>query len=147
MPGCNNHSLVLDTHEAVLLSGLIPVLNPVSWADTERVLSVRLALVVISSSLLQADEPLIVTIPAVKRLVMGRETVVTGSGSGVLDLVQQVFLLFRKGWNLITENLVQLHFGLSNLKIGERCVSYTHRTQHTAHSTQPIIQHSFCLLF
>ena len=106
-------SLFLDPHEAVFISGLIPVLNPISRADTERVLSVSLALVVVISSLLQADKPLIVTIPAVKSLVLGGETVVTGSGSNVLDLVQQVFLLLRKGWNLITENLVQLHFGLS----------------------------------
>jgi hypothetical protein len=68
-----------------------------------------LALLIVSASLLEADEPLIVTIPAVKSLVMGRESLITRSGTSILDLVQQVFLLFRESRDLITENLVQLH--------------------------------------
>ena len=107
------HILVLDTWEARFLSGFVPILDPLSGANRERVLSVHLALFVVSAGLLEADEPLVVTIPAVEGLVLGGETLVTGSGSSVLDLVQQVFLLLRKVWDLISENLAQLHFYLN----------------------------------
>ena len=64
-----------------------------------------MALIFILTGFLQAKEPFIVTIPAMKRLVGGRESIVTWSGSDVLHLVQQVFLLFGKVWDLIAKNL------------------------------------------
>jgi hypothetical protein len=64
-----------------------------------------LALVVTVSSLLHAEEPFVVTIPAVKSLVLGRETLITRGGANVLDLVQQVFLLLGQLRDLVAENL------------------------------------------
>ena len=98
--------LGLNTHETSFVSGLVPVFEPVAGADTDRPLSVDLALVVAVSSLLHAEEPLVVTIPAVQGLVLGGETLVTWGGTHVLDLVQQILLLFGQLGDLVAENLL-----------------------------------------
>ncbi len=60
-----------NTHKGSLLSGLVPVLNPGTGTDACRVLSVDLALFVrVLSALLHADNPLIVSVPAVEGLVL-----------------------------------------------------------------------------
>lgn len=110
MPGGSTlRILVLDTIESAFLSGFVPVVGPVTRADAESVLPVSLALIIVTTSLLKTDDPFIVTIPAVKSLVCRRESLITRSGASILDLVQQVLLLFRESRDLVTENLVQLH--------------------------------------
>jgi hypothetical protein len=101
--------LVLDSIECLILSGFVPGNSPIARANTDSVLPEDLALIIVSASLLEADDPLIVTIPAVKSLVMGRESFITRSGTSILDLVQQVLLLFREFRDFITENLVNTH--------------------------------------
>ena len=101
----NPVSLGLDTHETSFVSGLVPVLEPVVGADTDGPLSVDLALVVAVSSLLHAEEPLVVTIPAVQGLVLGRETLITGGGAYILHLMQQILLLLGQFRDLVAENL------------------------------------------
>merc|ERR1711935_345030 len=78
--------LVFDTHKSSFLSGLIPVLDPGKGADAGRVLPVYLALISgVFSVLLQADQPFVVTVPAVERLVLGGESFVTGGRANILD--------------------------------------------------------------
>lgn len=98
-------SLRLDSHETSFFSGLIPTVQPVTGTDTDRPLSVNLTLVVTVSSLLHAEEPLVVTIPAMKCLVLGRKTLVTRSSTDVLYLVQEILLLLAELWDLVAENL------------------------------------------
>ena len=106
-----------NTHEGSLLSGLVPVLNPGIWADACRVLSVDLALFVgVISTLLHADKPLIVSVPAVEGLVLGGESGITRSGANVLDLVQEVLLLFVQFGDFGEENLrSQAFFDFGNV--------------------------------
>jgi hypothetical protein len=101
----------LDSLELALVSGLIPGVAPVGGADTRSILPVGLALLIVIASLLQANEPFIVTIPTVESLVMRGESFVTRSGAGVLDLVQEVFLFLGERRNLVTEDLVELWSG------------------------------------
>jgi hypothetical protein len=68
-------------------------------------LPINLTLVVIVSGLLHAKEPLVVTIPAVKGLVLRREALVTWSGTHVLNLVQEILLLLAELGDLVAENL------------------------------------------
>jgi hypothetical protein len=79
--------------------------SPIGGADTNGVLPESLALVFISSSLLHTKDPFIVTIPAVKRLVRGRESLITRSCTSVLDLVQKVLLLFIESRDLVAKDL------------------------------------------
>ncbi len=94
-----------NTHEGSLLSGLVPVFYPGKWANTGRILSVNLALIGIVSTLLHADNPFVVTVPAVKGLVLGWESGITGCGANVLDLVQEILLLFVKLGDFVAKNL------------------------------------------
>lgn len=114
-----------NTHKGSLLSGLVPVLNPGIWADACRVLSVDLALFVgVVSTLLHADEPLIVSVPAVEGLVLGGESGITGSGANILDLVQEVLLLFVQFGDFGEENLrSQAFVGFGNVSSIEVQVS------------------------
>jgi hypothetical protein len=96
----------VDSHKGSFLPGLVPVLDPGKGADAGRVLPVDLALFLgVVTALLQADEPFVVAVPAVEGLVLGRETLVTGGGSNVLDLVQEVLLLLVQLGDLVAENL------------------------------------------
>jgi len=74
--------------------------------DATGILSVNLALLIgIISALLQADQPFIVAIPAVKGLVLRRESCITRRSANILDLMQEIFLLLVKLGNLVAENL------------------------------------------
>ena len=83
-------------------------------------MSVDLTLVVTVSGLLHAEEPLVVTIPAVLGLVLGGKTLVTRGGANVLDLVQQILLLFGQLGDLVAENLEWRPSG-KNERNGEWC--------------------------
>jgi hypothetical protein len=94
-PLCSSSRVELDFLEAALITRLVPLDSPIGGADTDGVLSEYLALVFISSSLLHTKDPFVVTIPAVKRLVRGREPLITRSNANVvLDMVHKVLLLF-----------------------------------------------------
>ena len=97
--------LILNSSKGIFLSGLVPVFYPSVGADAERVLSESLAFLFVSSGLLQAKKPLIVAVPAVKSLVLGRKSLITRSGANVLNLVQQIFFLLAQGRDLVAENL------------------------------------------
>ena len=74
--------------------------------DATGILSVNLALLIgVTSSLLQANQPFIVTIPAVKGLVLRRESYITRRRANILDLVQEIFLLLVEFRNFVAENL------------------------------------------
>lgn len=62
-------SLDLEASERALLSRFVPICCPVVGADAQGVLTVNLALVFILAGLLQAEEPFIVSVPAVESLV------------------------------------------------------------------------------
>jgi hypothetical protein len=98
-------SVDLESGKGTLFPALVPNISPIGWTDTHSILPKDCAFLGISSSLLDAKEPFIIAIPAVKRLVRGREPMITWSCSNVLDLVQQIFLLFGKSRNLGAENL------------------------------------------
>jgi len=83
--------------------------GPIIGADAAGVLSVNLALIIsVLSALLQANQPFIVTIPAVEGLVLSRESRITRRSANILDLVQEIFLLLVEFRNFVAENLVNL---------------------------------------
>ena len=95
-----------DTHKGPFLSGLVPVLDPGTGADAGRVLPVNLALFIgVLSALLLANDPLVVTVPAVEGLVLGGKSRVPGRGANVFDLVQEVLLLLVEIGDFVAENL------------------------------------------
>jgi hypothetical protein len=98
-------NLNLESSERSILSGFIPVCSPIAGADTNRILTVDLALILVLVGLLQTKQPFIVTVPAVKCLIARGESVVTRSSSNILHLVQKILLLVRKFRDLFTENL------------------------------------------
>ena len=116
-------SLVLDTpdtHEGSFLSGLVPVIDPGEGADAGRILPVNLALFLsVVSALLQADEPFVVAVPAVKGLVLGQKSWIAGRGANVLDLVQKVLLLLVELGDFVAENL-RGHINYNNDNKGMR---------------------------
>ena len=59
------HFLDLQSSKSSILSGFVPIGRPVVGANADSILAVNLALFFILSSFLQAEQPLIVTIPAV----------------------------------------------------------------------------------
>ena len=63
---------------------LVPLLGPGIGAETVGVLPHGLALGLVSG-LLDAQQPFVVTVPAVESLVLGRETLVTWGGTDLLD--------------------------------------------------------------
>jgi hypothetical protein len=95
----------LDSLEAALITSLVPLDGPIGGADTDGVLPESLALLFISSSLLHTKDPFVVTIPAVKRLVRGREPLITRSCANVLHLVQKILLLFIESRDLVAKDL------------------------------------------
>jgi hypothetical protein len=96
--------LEFDSLEAAVLTRLVPIGGPLGGADTGSVLPESLAFLFISS-LLHTKDPFVVTIPAVKSLVRGREPLVTRSCANVFDLVQKVLLLFVESRDFFTEDL------------------------------------------
>ena len=95
-----------DTHKGTFLSGLVPVLDPGKGTDAGRILPVHLAFFLgVVSALLQADKPFVVTVPAVKGLVLGQKSWIAGRGANVLDLVQKVLLLLVELGDFVAENL------------------------------------------
>ena len=62
-------TLDLESCERSLLPGFVPVGSPITRADAVGILAVDLALVLVLASFLQAQQPLVVTVPAVKSLV------------------------------------------------------------------------------
>jgi hypothetical protein len=83
---------------------LVPAFQPVIGADGVCVLPQGSTLGFISG-LLGADEPLIVSIPAVKGLVLSRETLVTRSSTSLLDHGEDGTLLLVHLRNRLAEDL------------------------------------------
>ena len=99
------NNLVLDTIELSFLSVFVPLSSPVVGADTKGELPIPLALLGVVGGLLQANEPFIVTIPAVQSLVLRRETMITRSSTDVLHLVQKILLGLSEVRDFVAENL------------------------------------------
>ena len=79
--------LVFDTHETSFLSSLVPIFEPIIWADTDGPLTVNLALVVGVTGLFHTKEPFVVPVPAMQGLILGRKTLITGCGTYILHLM------------------------------------------------------------
>ena len=75
---------VSNSRKGAGLPFLVPLLAPGIRADTVGILPQGLAFAFVTR-LLDAQKPLVVAIPAVKSLVLGREAFVTGSGTNLLD--------------------------------------------------------------
>lgn len=85
--------------EAVANSGkgtgftfLVPLFQPSVGANGKRVIPHGFTLLFLAS-LLGAENPFVVTIPAVECLILGRETLVTGTGADLLDHAEDRRLL------------------------------------------------------
>jgi len=74
-----------DSREGTLLPLLVPLLDPEAGADRRRHLAEGLALLLVGR--FGTYEPLVVPVPAVQGLVLGREAVVPGRRPDVLDHV------------------------------------------------------------
>jgi hypothetical protein len=98
------HHLVLESLELAFRAGLIPIFHPLAGANAPGILPKGSALLFVTS-LLHAKKPLVVPIPAVPRLVLGGEPLITRSGTGISNLMQDILLLFRKLGNLRCKNL------------------------------------------
>ena len=92
-----------NTTERTFITLFIPLFQPESRADGIGQLTHGLA--VFGSSLLCAQEPLVVAVPAVKSLVLGRETFVTGGGADLLDHREDSTLLLVHLWSGSGEDL------------------------------------------
>ena len=95
---------LFDSLESTFVTVFIPFIGPLARADANSRLPEVGALVFITG-LLQAKEPFVVTIPAVSGLVLGGESLITGSGTGVPHLMDEVLLLRGKIRNIIREDL------------------------------------------
>lgn len=82
----------------------IPLFHPKSRANGRGQLTHGLALVFIR--LLSTENPLIVTIPAMHGLIVGRETFVTGRGANIFDLIQTGHFLLVEFGRGRRENLI-----------------------------------------
>jgi len=85
----------LDSREISTLSLLIPFFIPNIRTDTKSQLPHLLASIVILGGL-KAHKPLVVSVPAVVRLVLSRESSTTGSGFDRFDQFHSSALLFSK---------------------------------------------------
>jgi hypothetical protein len=83
---------------------LVPTVHPVIRTDRLGVLSQGSTLGFVSR-LFGADQPFIVSIPAVKGLVLGRETLVTRSSTSLLDHGEDSTLLLIHLGNRLAEDL------------------------------------------
>lgn len=97
--------LVLDTHEATFVTGLVPIGEPVIGADTDGPLAEGLALVVVAACLLQTKQPFVVPVPTVQGLVLGREALVAGCRTDIFHLVEQILLLLGQFRDFVAEDL------------------------------------------
>ena len=96
---------VSNSREGTRLSFLVPLLGPGIGADRVGVLPQGRTLSFISG-LLCAQEPFVVTIPAVEGLVLGREALITRSCAGLLDHGENGALLLVHLWNRRREDLL-----------------------------------------
>ena len=95
---------LFDSLESTFITVFIPFIGPLAGADTDSALPEVGALVFVTC-LLQAKEPFIITIPAVSSLVLGGESLITGSGAGIPHLMDEVLLLRGEIRNIIREDL------------------------------------------
>jgi hypothetical protein len=93
-----------DTTKATFVALLVPHLVPVTGADRFSVLTQGLA-IGFFASLLGADQPFVVTIPAMPSLVGGGEPLVARGSADILDLVKFGHFLLVQFWRLGRENL------------------------------------------
>ena len=103
--GIESTPLVLYSTESAFAPGLVPAFDPGIGAKREAILPKNLAFLLVSSCLLQAKEPFVVTVPTVESLVLRGESSIARSRTNVLDLMQKVLLLLRESRNLFAENL------------------------------------------
>ena len=99
---------MLNAHKGALLTGLVPIFDPRERTNRGGILPVDLTLFrgIVFGILFETDEPLVVPVPAMQSLVLGRKPLITGSRPDVLDLVQQVLLLFVEFGDLVAEDLL-----------------------------------------
>lgn len=87
-----------------LLSLLVPLLDPHAGAQALRVLA-RDGALFAAARLLLAEQPLVVQVPAVQRLVLRGEALVAGRRADGLDLIEAGHLLRRQFGEFRRENL------------------------------------------
>jgi hypothetical protein len=94
-----------DSRKFSFLALFIPLLRPRTRADGISILTQRFAGVFVL--LLGAEQPFVVSIPAMQGLVRAGEALITGSCAGLFDLVQASRLLFVELRNRRFEDLKQ----------------------------------------
>jgi len=99
----------LDARESLFFPFLVPLLRPDGRADVQCQLPHILATFLVTLGLLKANEPFVVTVPAVVGLVLGWESGITGSGTDSFYNIKCCLLFFGEFGNFGGENLVQLH--------------------------------------
>ena len=92
-----------NTTERTFITLFIPLFQPESRADGIGQLTHGLA--VFRSTLLSAQEPLVVTVPAVQSLVLMRKAFITRSGLDGTQLVESGLFLFGESGGFRGENL------------------------------------------
>ena len=100
--------LHLEAGEGALLSLLVPLLGPNGRADGDGHLSHVLASLLVALGGLEAEEPLVVAVPAVIGLVLGGESSIAGRRADVLDNVQLGGILGRQLRHGFGEEFVNL---------------------------------------
>jgi len=98
----------LEAGEGVLLSLLVPLLGPKGRADGDGHLPHVLASLLVALGRLEAEEPLVVSVPAVVGLVLGGESRIAGRRPDVLDNVQPGGILGRQLRHGLGEDFVDL---------------------------------------
>ena len=104
----SNNLLHLEAGEGALLSLLVPLLGPNARADGDGHLSHVLASLLVALGGLEAEEPLVVAVPAVIGLVLGGESSIAGRRADVLDNVQLGGVLGRQLRHGFGEEFVDL---------------------------------------
>ena len=118
LPICPALGLNLESGEGALLSLLVPLLGPNARADGDGHLSHVLASVLVALGRLEAEEPLVVSVPAVVGLVLGGESRVSGRRADVLDDVEPGGILGRQ---------LRHGFGEDFVDLGHVCANYFRR--------------------
>ena len=101
-----------DSGEASFLTLLIPLFGPKAGTNGIGHLTEGLALFLGATLLVDTDQPLIVTVPAVQGLVLRREALVTRACSRLFDHIQTSLLLFVELGRLGSKNLANLRHDL-----------------------------------
>ena len=108
LPLCPVLGFNLQSGEGALLSLLVPLLGPNARADGDGHLSHVLASVLVALGRLEAEEPLVVSVPAVVGLVLRGKSRVAGSRADVLDDVEPGGILGRQLRHGFGEDFVDL---------------------------------------